>query len=65
MQHAAGEVGMIPSVEDPDAVLARARAAGGTEVAAVHDGHGWRVGRIADPSGHHWEIGRRLKTVAR
>lgn len=50
---------MISSVEDPDAVFARAVAAGGIEIAALHDGHGWRIGRIADPSGHHWEIGRR------
>ena len=22
--------------------------------------HGWRVGRIVDPFGHHWEIGKPL-----
>jgi PhnB protein len=22
--------------------------------------YGWRVGRIADPFGHHWEIGKPL-----
>jgi len=53
-------VRMILSVDDPDAVFARAIAAGGTEIAEIHEGHGWRIGRIADPSGHHWEIGRRL-----
>jgi len=21
---------------------------------------GWSIGRVADPSGHHWEIGARL-----
>jgi PhnB protein len=29
-------------------------------VYAVEDAHGWHIGRIADPSGHHWEIGRPL-----
>jgi PhnB protein len=53
-------VRMILSVEDPDALFARALAAGATEVAPVSEGHGWRIGRIADPFGHHWEIGRRL-----
>jgi uncharacterized glyoxalase superfamily protein PhnB len=32
------------------------------EVAPVADGYGWRIGRVADPSGHHWEIGKRLAT---
>jgi PhnB protein len=57
----APSVRMILSVDDPDAVFARAVAAGATEVAPVHEDHGWRVGRLADPSGHHWEIGRRLE----
>jgi PhnB protein len=51
---------MILTVDDPDAAFAAAVAAGATVVAAVHEGHGWRVGRIADPFGHHWELGRRL-----
>src|SRR3981081_2097975 len=53
-------VRMILTVDDPDAVLARAVAAGVSEVAAVHEDYGWRIGRVADPCGHHWEIGRRL-----
>jgi PhnB protein len=55
-----GSVRMILSVDDPDAVFARAVAAGATEVAPVYDGHGWRIGRVADPAGHHWEIGKPL-----
>jgi len=47
-------------VEDPDAVAAQAIAAGATEVYAVGEEHGWRLGRIADPFGHHWEIGKPL-----
>lgn len=27
----------------------------------VGDQSGWRVGRIVDPFGHHWEIGKPLK----
>jgi len=23
--------------------------------------YGWRVGRLIDPFGHHWEIGKPLK----
>jgi hypothetical protein len=26
----------------------------------VHEEHGWLVGRIEDPFGHHWEIGKPL-----
>jgi PhnB protein len=55
-----GAVRMILTVTDPDAVQAAAIAAGATEVSAVHEEHGWRIGRIADPDGHHWEVGRRL-----
>ncbi len=38
--------------------------AGATEIAPVSDGHGWRIGRIADPSGHHWEVGKPLADPA-
>jgi len=49
-------------VDDPDAVLAQAVGAGATEIAAVGEEHGWRLGRITDPFGHEWEIGRPLQT---
>jgi len=55
-----GSVRMILTVTDPDAVFARAVAAGATQVHAVSEGHGWRVGRVVDPFGHHWEIARQL-----
>ena len=51
-------VRIILTVPDPDAVFEQAIMAGATQVYAVTEGHGWRVGRIADPYGHHWEIGR-------
>jgi PhnB protein len=55
-------VRLILTVDDPDAVFARALAAGATEVWPVADkSYGWRVGRLADPFGHNWEIGKPLK----
>jgi len=53
-------VRMILTVDDPDAVFAQAVTAGATQIAPVSDAHGWRIGRIADPFGHHWEIGKPL-----
>src|SRR6266498_4327941 len=55
-----GTVRMILTVPDPDAMFAKAIAAGATEVVAVEEAYGWRVGRVVDPFGHHWEIGRPL-----
>ena len=56
-----GSVRMVLVVEDPDAVFARAVAAGATVVWPVDDQpYGWRLGRLADPFGHHWEIGKPL-----
>ncbi len=54
-------VRMVLTVEDPDAVFDRAIAAGATQVSPVSDKeYGWRIGRLADPFGHHWEIGKPL-----
>jgi PhnB protein len=48
-------------VGDPDALVARAVANGAVEVTPVADqSYGLRQGRIADPFGHHWLIGRPL-----
>jgi PhnB protein len=52
---------IILTVADPDATFARALAAGATQVSAVVEENGWRVGRVVDPFGHHWEIGRPLE----
>ena len=52
-----GTVRLLLVVDDPDAAVARAVAAGATEVYPVGEAHGWRLGRIADPFGHHWEVG--------
>jgi len=53
-----GSVRMVMIVEDPDAAFERAVAAGATVVWPVADQYGWRLGRIVDPFGHHWEIGK-------
>ena len=47
-------------VPDPDAMFAKAVAAGAREVVAVKEACGWRLGRVVDPFGHHREIGHPL-----
>jgi len=56
-----GTVRLILTVPDPDEVFAHALKAGAEEVYPVGEGHGWRIGRIVDPFGLHWEIGHPLK----
>ena len=55
-----GTVRMVMIVDDPDAAFERAVAAGATVVWPVSNQYGWRLGRIVDPFGHHWEIGKPL-----
>jgi PhnB protein len=55
-----GTVRMVFTVEDPDATFKRAVASGATEVWPVANQYGWRLGRVVDPFGHHWEIGKPL-----
>jgi PhnB protein len=47
-------------VADPEALMARALAAGATQTSPVGDEHGWRLGRLVDPFGHEWELGHPL-----
>jgi PhnB protein len=54
-----GSVRMVMVVPEPDATFDRAVAAGAKVVSPVTDQpYGWRVGRVVDPFGHHWEIGK-------
>jgi PhnB protein len=53
-------VRLIFTVADPDAMFERALKAGASQIWPVSEGHGWRIGRVVDPYGHHWEIGRPL-----
>ena len=55
-----GSVRMVMIVEDPDGAFDRAVAAGATVIWPVGNQYGWRLGRIVDPFGHHWEIGKPL-----
>ena len=55
-----GSVRMVMTVENPDAAFERAVTAGATVVWPVSNQYSWRLGRIVDPFGHHWEIGRQL-----
>jgi len=47
-------------VDDPVAVQGRAVGAGATEKSPVDQEHGWLVGRVVDPYGHEWEVGKPL-----
>ena len=55
-----GTVRIVMIVADPDAIVARAITAGAKMVWPVDQRHGWRIGRVVDPFGHHWEIGKPL-----
>ena len=56
-----GTVRMVLTVADPDAVFERAVAAGAKVIWPVKNDYGWRLGRVVDPFGHHWEIGKPLE----
>jgi PhnB protein len=53
-------VRLMLTVADPDAMFSRAVEAGAKVVRPMEEMYGWRVGRVVDPFGHHWEIGREL-----
>ena len=54
-----GTVRMVLTVDDPDSLFDTAIAAGAKTVSPMTDhSYGWRVGRVVDPFGHHWEIGK-------
>jgi PhnB protein len=56
-----GSVRMVLIAENPDAVFEQAVAAGAAIIWPVSDQpYGWRIGRVVDPFGHHWEIGKPL-----
>lgn len=45
-------------VDHPELVFERAVNAGATPVSPMAEEHGWHLGRIIDPFGHEWEIGK-------
>ncbi len=52
------KVRMILTVPDPDTFFENAIKAGARLVSPVKEEYGWRVGRLSDPFGYHWEIGK-------
>jgi PhnB protein len=57
----AAMVRMVMVVDDPDTVFQQAVNAGASVMHPVADQeYGWRVGRLIDPFGHHWELGKPL-----
>lgn len=51
---------MVLIVNDPDTFYKQAIRAGASEVFPVSEEHGWRLGRLSDPYGLHWEIGHQF-----
>jgi len=53
-------VRLVLVVADPVAMHAKAVAAGAKQIWPVRKENGWFLGRVQDPFGHHWEIGKPL-----
>lgn len=58
-----GTVRMVMIVDDPDEAFEKAVAAGAKIVRPMSSDHGWRLGRVVDTFGHHWEIGKPLESA--
>ena len=56
-----GTVRMILTLADPETFFSKALEGGATEVFPVREDYGWKLGRLVDPFGHHWEIGHQLE----
>jgi PhnB protein len=54
-------VRLILIVDNPDALFAQAIKAGAKEVFPIAEAHGWKLGRLSDPFGLHWEIGHEIE----
>jgi PhnB protein len=55
-----GSVRMVMTVEDPDTAFDHAVSAGAKVVRRVTNDYGWRLGRVVDPFGRNWKIGKPL-----
>lgn len=55
-------VKIVLIVENPDAIFEQAIKMGAKEVFPVGEEYGWRLGRLSDPFGLDWEIGKLLPT---
>ena len=48
-------------VDDPHKVMAKAQAAGGTEIDPIQDyDYGYQQGTLADPFGHQWVLQKKI-----
>lgn len=50
-------VRMILVTDDPEMLFKKALQAGASEIFPIDEAYGWKLGRLADPFGLHWEIG--------
>lgn len=55
-----GRMRLILIVGDPETMFTEALNAGASEITPVHEEYGWKLGRLVDPFGFHWEIGKQL-----
>jgi len=53
-----GSVRMVLTVPDPDAMFAKGSRRHWRRVPERSPPCRWHLGRVVDPFGHHWEIGR-------
>ena len=51
-------VRIVLTVNDPDIIFSTALKAGAYELCPVTTEEDWRIGKLKDPFGHIWEIGR-------
>jgi len=56
-----GTVRMILITDNPEFLFDKALQSGATQVFPISEEHGWKLGRIVDPFGHHWEVGHPLQ----
>lgn len=56
----ASPVRIILIVDDPDTVFAKALKAGAIQICPVTTEETWRIGKLKDPFGHIWEVGKEL-----
>jgi len=48
---------LILTVPNPNEIFEQALKSGASEIFPVGEEHGWKLGRLVDPFGLHWEIG--------
>jgi PhnB protein len=56
----ANTIRLILTIQDPDPIFQQALKAGASEIFPIGEDYGWKLGRLVDPFGLHWEIGHPL-----